>query len=147
MPRWLPRPTGPVLPEDAYEDWAIGHATASVPLSAAPAVASPPRLRPRARWDEAAEHARAMLELDEFDERAHELLVRSLVAAGRHGEARLAADRYRASMAELGVPPAVGLARPVARSATHTPGGRLHTPRGICRVVGHGASRGHRSPI
>ena len=89
---WWPRPAGPVLPEDAYEDWAIdarrqiGAAVASARrrLAAEAACSS--------RWDEVAEHARAMLEVDEFDERAHELLVRALAADGRHGEARVAAD-------------------------------------------------------
>lgn len=96
---------GPVLPEDAYDDWAIaararaGAAVASARRRlATDAVADE-------RWDEAAEHAWAMLELDEFDERAHEVLVRSLAAAGRRGEARLALERYRACMTELGVQP------------------------------------------
>lgn len=97
------RSTGPVLPEDAYEDWAIdarqqlGAATASSRRRLATSAAA------LEQWDEVADHARAMLEVDEFDERADELLVRALVAGGRHGEARVVADRYRASMAELGI--------------------------------------------
>jgi pimeloyl-ACP methyl ester carboxylesterase/DNA-binding SARP family transcriptional activator len=97
--------TGPVLPEDAYDDWAI----AARQRIGAAAASARRRLAADAtahgHWDEAAEHARALLEVDEFDERAHELLVRSLVAAGRHGEAKVAAERYRASMVELGVQP------------------------------------------
>lgn len=97
--------TGPVLPEDPYEDWVIdarrqiGAATASARRRLAAEAES------QDRWDEVAGHARAMLEVDEFDERAHELLVRALAADGRHGEARVAADRYRAGMAELGLDP------------------------------------------
>jgi pimeloyl-ACP methyl ester carboxylesterase/DNA-binding SARP family transcriptional activator len=99
------RAAGPVLPEDAYEDWAIaararfGVAVASARRRLAADAAD------QQRWDDAAEHANALLELDEFDERAHEVLVRSLVAGGRHGEAKLAVERYRACMAELGVQP------------------------------------------
>ena len=97
--------TGPVLPEDAYEDWAT---TARDRIAAAVASARR-RLAAVAveqeRWDEVVDHARAMIELDQFDERAHELLVRALVTAGRRGEAKVAVDRYRACMAELGVQP------------------------------------------
>ena len=97
--------TGPVLPEDAYEDWA----TAARDRFAAAVASARRRLAADAveqeRWDEVVDHARAMIELDEFDERAHELLVRALVAAGRRGEAKVAVDRYRACMAELGVQP------------------------------------------
>ena len=97
--------TGPVLPEDAYEDWAI----AARERIASAVVSARRRLAGDAdageRWDEVREHARAVLELDAFDERAHELLVRSLLAAGRRGEAQVAVDRYRERMTELGVQP------------------------------------------
>ena len=97
--------TGPVLPEDAYEDWAI---TARERISSA-VISARRRLAGEAeageRWDEVVEHARAVLELDGFDERAHELLVRSLrrlrpagrgaarrrPLPGTHGRARRAA--------------------------------------------------------
>jgi DNA-binding SARP family transcriptional activator len=102
---------GPILPEDAYEDWAI---TARERIASA-VISARRRLATQAeageRWDEVVEHARAVLELDGFDERAHELLVLSLVAAGRRGEAQVAADRYRERMEELGVPPRDLLAR------------------------------------
>jgi len=97
--------TGPVLPEEAYEDWAIaarqriGAAVASARRRLATAAIADER------WDEVVEHAHALLELDGFDERAHEMLVHALVADGRRGEARVAADRYRACMTELGVRP------------------------------------------
>lgn len=97
--------SGPVLPEEAYDDWAI---VARQRASAAVASARR-RLAGRAaadgRWDEVVGHAHAMLELDAYDERAHELLVRALVADGRRGEARSAVERYRAAMGELGVQP------------------------------------------
>jgi DNA-binding SARP family transcriptional activator/pimeloyl-ACP methyl ester carboxylesterase len=97
--------TGPVLPEDPYDDWAIS----ARDRIASAVVSAHRRLAGAAdageRWDEVREHARAVLELDAFDERAHELLVRSLLAAGRRGEAQVAADRYRERMTELGVQP------------------------------------------
>jgi DNA-binding SARP family transcriptional activator/pimeloyl-ACP methyl ester carboxylesterase len=97
--------TGPILPEDAYEDWAIAarERVTSAVISARRRLAG--AAHTDERWDEVIEHARAVLELDGFDERAHELLVRSLVASGRRGEAQVAVDRYRARMEELGVQP------------------------------------------
>lgn len=96
---------GPVLPEDAYDDWAtdarqcFAAAVASARRRLASAAAD------RERWDEVVDHAHAMLGLDAFDERAHELLVRALLADGRRGEARVAAERYEACMADLGLQP------------------------------------------
>ena len=97
--------TGPVLPEEAYEDWAIAarqHVSSAV-ASARRRLAG--TAAEEGRWDDVVDHARAMLEADEFDERAHELLVRALAAAGRHGEARVAVRRYESCMDELGVRP------------------------------------------
>jgi DNA-binding SARP family transcriptional activator len=99
------RYVGPVLPEEAYEDWAIAtqQRFSSAVASARRRLAND--AADHGRWDDVVDHARASLELDVFDERAHELLVRALVAAGRHGEAQVAAARYRSCMAELGVTP------------------------------------------
>ena len=96
---------GPLLPEEAYEDWAIAareridSAVASARRRLASAAAADQR------WDDAVDHARAVLELDGYDERAHEVLVRALLADGRRGEAQAAADRYCERMAELGIQP------------------------------------------
>jgi DNA-binding SARP family transcriptional activator len=46
-----------------------------------------------------------LLERDPFDEAAHRTLVRALVAAGQHGEARRALARYREAMRQIGVRP------------------------------------------
>jgi DNA-binding SARP family transcriptional activator/tetratricopeptide (TPR) repeat protein len=46
-----------------------------------------------------------LLERDPYDEPAHRSLVRRLVRAGRHGEARRAFDRYGQAMREIGVRP------------------------------------------
>jgi DNA-binding SARP family transcriptional activator len=45
----------------------------------------------------------ALVALDPYDDVAHRLLVESLTAAGRHGEARIASRRFRDRMAEIGV--------------------------------------------
>ncbi|MFI7552767.1 BTAD domain-containing putative transcriptional regulator [Micromonospora sediminimaris] len=46
-----------------------------------------------------------LLEKDPYDEPAHRMLVRTLVAGGQHGEARRAFTRYRAAMRAIGVRP------------------------------------------
>lgn len=94
---------GVVLPEDAYEDWAtearehLERAVIGAHRRLANASAG--------RIDDVERHAAAIIELDQFDEWAHELLVRTLAAAGRPGDAARADDRYRQRMAELGVRP------------------------------------------
>lgn len=45
-----------------------------------------------------------LLVADPYDDNIHALLVRSLVSAGRRGEARRAFDRWRAAMREIGAP-------------------------------------------
>jgi len=96
---------GPVLPDEPYEDWAVAarHRYGTAVAGARGRLAGDAAAR--GRWDVAADHAVAMLEHDGYDERAHELLVRALLASGRHGEARTAADRYGVAMHELGVEP------------------------------------------
>jgi DNA-binding SARP family transcriptional activator/ATP/maltotriose-dependent transcriptional regulator MalT len=46
-----------------------------------------------------------LLERDPYDEPGHRAVVRALVAAGHHGEARRAFDRYRDAMRQIGVRP------------------------------------------
>jgi DNA-binding SARP family transcriptional activator len=48
-------------------------------------------------------HLLRLLDLDQYDERAHRALVQTLVADGRHGEARRAYDRYAAAMRDIAV--------------------------------------------
>ena len=94
---------GDVLPEDRYEDWTIalreqarlGYLTAASALA---------RTAVAAGDDEraAALHLR-LLDLDPYDERAHQGLVEALLRLGRHGDARRAHAFYRDRMAELGV--------------------------------------------
>ena len=46
-----------------------------------------------------------LLVADPYDEKIHALLVKSLVGAGRRGEARRAFERWRSAMREIGAPP------------------------------------------
>lgn len=57
--------------------------------------------------DQAATHLRRLLGEDRYDEDAHRTLIGVLNRAGRHGQARLAAARYRSAMAEIGLRPAI----------------------------------------
>jgi pimeloyl-ACP methyl ester carboxylesterase/DNA-binding SARP family transcriptional activator len=96
---------GVVFPEDAYEQWAIGPARrVSVAVAGARRRLATAALRD-GRSDDAVGHAIALLDLDGYDERAHELLVSSLTAAGRHGEAQRAIEHYESVMHELGLVP------------------------------------------
>lgn len=99
------RYTGALLPEDAYEDWAIAARErllfAVVGAHHRLAVTALDESRP----DDAIAHASAILEVDAYDERAHELLVRTLLAAGRRGDAARADEVYQRRMDELGVRP------------------------------------------
>lgn len=96
---------GPVLPEDAYEDWAVEASERVVRAI----IGARRRLATTAASagsiDDVADHTSAIIELDPFDEWAHELLVQTLVAADRPGDAARADGRYRQRMAELGVHP------------------------------------------
>jgi pimeloyl-ACP methyl ester carboxylesterase/DNA-binding SARP family transcriptional activator len=96
---------GQVLPEDGYEGWAAAERDRTVfavvgahrRLAAAAAATSD--------VDGVVAHTSAIIDLDPYDERAHELLVRTLEAAGRRGDAARADARYRQRMVELGVRP------------------------------------------
>ena len=57
--------------------------------------------------DKAAGYLRRLLGEDRYDEDAHRTLIAVLNRGGRHGQARLAAGRYRSAMAEIGLRPAV----------------------------------------
>jgi pimeloyl-ACP methyl ester carboxylesterase/DNA-binding SARP family transcriptional activator len=96
---------GELLPEDAYEEWTSGPRTRLRDLM----IGAHRRLAITASGaggqDAAAEHLARLLDLDPYDEWAHEQRTCALVAARRHGEAQRAEERYRAAMAELGVRP------------------------------------------
>ena len=58
-------------------------------------------------YDQAAAYLCRLLRDDPYDEDAHRTLIGVLNRSGRHGQARLAAARYRAAMADIGLRPAV----------------------------------------
>jgi DNA-binding SARP family transcriptional activator len=95
--------TGDFLEDDPYEDWAV-----SLREEARAAYLAVARTLARAAA-EAGEHDQAVryhlrvLERDAYDEEAHLGLVATLVAAGRHGEARRRYRIYGEQMGELGV--------------------------------------------
>jgi pimeloyl-ACP methyl ester carboxylesterase/DNA-binding SARP family transcriptional activator len=96
---------GPVLPEDAYEDWAIEARERVVRAVIGAHRRLATGAATTAHVDEVVRHTSAIIELDPFDEWAHELLVATLAAADRPGDAARADERYRQRMAELGVRP------------------------------------------
>jgi two-component SAPR family response regulator len=59
--------------------------------------------REAGKYDQAAGYLRRLLGDDCYDEDAHRRLLAVLVRARRHGQARQAAARYRAAMADLGL--------------------------------------------
>lgn len=91
---------GDFLPEDVYDDWSAGvrdearrrFVTAATELAEA---SDDPT--------EAVVLAYRVLEADDYDERAHRLLVRALLELERVGEARRAHGRWVSAMAELGI--------------------------------------------
>lgn len=94
-----------VFEDEPYDDWAA-------PLQEQARAAYLSLLRMLARTSRArtgpaaaAEYLLRLLERDPYDEPAHRGLVRMLVAAGQHGEARRAFQRYRGAMREIGVRP------------------------------------------
>jgi pimeloyl-ACP methyl ester carboxylesterase/DNA-binding SARP family transcriptional activator len=96
---------GTVLPEDAYDDWAAE--ASEIALRAV--IGARRRLATAAaevgNVDEVVRQTTAILELDVFDEQAHELLVTTFRRVGRIGDASRADERYRDAMKELGVRP------------------------------------------
>jgi DNA-binding SARP family transcriptional activator len=94
---------GEFLGEDPYEDWAV-------PAREAARNAYQQSLRTladlalgRSDPDMAAGYLRRQLEHDPYDEPVHLKLVAALAAAGHHGEARRAYQRYATRMEELNV--------------------------------------------
>ena len=102
---------------DAYSDDPFADAPyddAATPLRDEARAAYLQALRMLAQWrrrsgshDQAAVYLRRLLTADRYDEDAHRTLIATLNRAGRHGQARVAAARYRSAMAEIGLRPAV----------------------------------------
>ena len=94
---------GEFLPDDLYEDWTSGirdearsrYVAAVRRLALASAQAGDDH--------DAGQWARRLIDVETYDEMAHQLLVRSLHSAGELGEARHAHARWVSAMAELDV--------------------------------------------
>lgn len=104
--------TGDFLEEDLYEDWAapLRDETRSAYISVVRCLFE--RSEAAGDRDRAAHHLLRLLDRDPHDERAHLALVRLLVEAGRHGEARRRHLVYARRMREIGVEPAAFRAQP-----------------------------------
>jgi pimeloyl-ACP methyl ester carboxylesterase/DNA-binding SARP family transcriptional activator len=94
---------GELLPDDLYDDWTIAprmRLRESI-------TGARRRLATTAAHDPASSinHLTHLLDLDPYDEWAHEQLANTLTTCGRHGEARQAELRYRNAMDELGIRP------------------------------------------
>jgi DNA-binding SARP family transcriptional activator len=98
--------TGEFLEENAYDDWAVGlreEARGAYLLVCRTLAADAQAVGDFAA---AARYLRRLLERDSYDERAHLDLVRALVSAGQHGEARRCYRAYSSRMREIGAEPA-----------------------------------------
>jgi DNA-binding SARP family transcriptional activator len=95
---------GPAFEDDPFEEWADGfrEQVRAAWLRSLRRLAS---LHSRARrYSEAHVLLLRLLAEDPFDAQVHGLLVKTLVRAGRHGEARRAFTRWHTAMAEIDAP-------------------------------------------
>lgn len=94
---------GDFLEEDAYSDWAqpLREEARAVYVEVLRALAEDASAN--GDDDAATRYLLRVLERDPYDEPAHLQLVRALVVAGRHGEARRHFRTYRVRMQEIGV--------------------------------------------
>jgi DNA-binding SARP family transcriptional activator len=95
--------TGDFLEEDAYEDWAIGLREESLAVYTQVVRLLADEALAAGDTDAATRYHLRILERDPYDEPAHLGLVTTLVAAGRHGEARRCFRIYCARMDEIDV--------------------------------------------
>lgn len=94
---------GDFLEEDAYSDWAqpLREEARAVYVEVLRALAEDASAN--GDDDAATRYLLRVLERDPYDEPAHLQLVRALVVAGRHGEARRHFRTYRVRMQEIGI--------------------------------------------
>lgn len=97
---------GEFLEGDVYDDWAVGlrEEARMAYVGAARALAT--HALESDEHDAAVRYLLRILERDAHDEQAHLDLMRTLAAAGRHGEARRRYHAYAAAMDEINVEPA-----------------------------------------
>lgn len=94
---------GEFLPEEVDDDWAVG----ARDQTRATFVAAARRLatisEEHDQHDEAAALARRLIEVDRYDEAAHQLLVNSLLAQGDTSSARRAHQRWATCLADIAI--------------------------------------------
>jgi DNA-binding SARP family transcriptional activator len=95
---------GDALADEPYADWARSLRAETTDIYAALLRIDAADCEAEGDHVAAADAHRRLLELDAYDEPAHVGLIRSLRCLGAHGQADAALARYRAAMAELGVP-------------------------------------------
>jgi DNA-binding SARP family transcriptional activator len=95
---------GDAFENEPYEDWgtSLREEARAAFLHAVRALAELSETRGQA--DETVRYLLTALRTDPYDERSHLDLIRTLVAAGRHGEASRARARHLRAMVQIGVP-------------------------------------------
>ncbi|MGC4874812.1 BTAD domain-containing putative transcriptional regulator [Micromonospora sp. DT43] len=96
---------GDFLEDEPYDDWSrpTREEARRVYLRVVRTLAS--LARDAQQTDETVRHLGRALELEPYDEGVHAEFIRTLTAAGRHGEAAQGYRRYVEAMAAIGVPP------------------------------------------
>jgi DNA-binding SARP family transcriptional activator len=110
---------GDFLEEDLYEDWAVSLREEARAVYFDVAILLAQRADTDGDHREARRLLLGVIDRDPYDERPHRILIASLTAAGRHGDARGAYQRYAARMGEIGVAPAPWLSRGKPRFPDH----------------------------
>ena len=95
--------TGEFLPEEVDDDWAIGARNETRAAFTAAARRLAASAQQQDDHDTAAALARRLIEVDHYDETAHELLVQSLLAAGDTAAARHAHQLWARYLSEIDI--------------------------------------------
>ena len=95
--------TGEFLPEEVDDEWAIGARSEARAAFTAAARRLATAARDGGDHAAAAALARRLIEVDRYDEAAHQLLVESLLAAGETAGARQAHQVWARYLAEIDV--------------------------------------------
>jgi DNA-binding SARP family transcriptional activator len=94
---------GILLPEDTYDDWTAAMRDETTRRFVAAALRQAERCLAADDYQGAVTDCRRVIEVDPYEESAHRLLLRALVASDELGAARRAHERWAAAMAELDI--------------------------------------------
>ncbi len=95
---------GEALPDEPFEPWADALRAETTNAYRSLLRASADRAASAGDRLKRSECLRRLLDLDPYDEMAHLDLIETLQTLGAHGQGAVAQTRYRANMAEIGVP-------------------------------------------